>query len=58
MKAKVTLHKPCTTQIRREIGPINMCFEIPIYNVSNLQVRYVRVAENMVGTRPIVGCGM
>lgn len=52
MKAKVTLNKPFTSQVRREIGPINMCFEIPMYNVSNLQVRYLRVAENMVGYTP------
>lgn len=52
LRAKVTLDRPCTTQIRREIGPINMCFEIPMYNVSNLQVRYLRVAEHMVGYTP------
>ena len=52
MKAKVSLSRPCTSQIRQEIGPINMCFEIPMYNVSSLQVRYLRVAENMVGYTP------
>jgi len=52
MRVKVALHKPCTTQIRRQLGPINMCFEIPMYNVSNLQVRYLRVAESMVGYTP------
>jgi AP-4 complex subunit mu-1 len=52
MRCKVILNRPCTMQIRREIGPINMCFEIPMYNVSNLQVRYLRVAENMVGYTP------
>jgi AP-4 complex subunit mu-1 len=52
LRAKITLNRPCTMQIRREIGPINMCFEIPMYNVSNLQVRYLRVAENMVGYTP------
>lgn len=52
MRAKVLLNKPCTSQVRREIGPINMCFEIPMYNVSSLQVRYLRVAENMVGYTP------
>ena len=52
MKAKILLNEPCTTQIRQEIGPINMCFEIPMYNVSNLQVRYLRVAEHMVGYTP------
>jgi len=52
MRAKVTLSQSCTTQIRREIGPINMNFEIPMFNVSNLQVRYLRIAENMVGYTP------
>jgi AP-4 complex subunit mu-1 len=52
LRAKVTLNAPCTTQMRRDIGPVNMCFEIPMYNVSQLQVRYLRVAENMVGYTP------
>jgi AP-4 complex subunit mu-1 len=52
MKAKVVLSQPCTTQIRREIGPINMNFEIPMYNVSTLQVKYLRIAENMPGYTP------
>jgi AP-4 complex subunit mu-1 len=52
MRAKVTLQHSITTQIRREIGPINMNFEIPMYNVSNLQVRYLRIAENMPGYTP------
>uniref|UniRef100_A0A7S4ANY5 MHD domain-containing protein n=1 Tax=Pseudo-nitzschia australis TaxID=44445 RepID=A0A7S4ANY5_9STRA len=52
MRAKVTLSQSCTTQIRREIGPINMSFEIPMFNVSQLQVRYLRIAENMVGYTP------
>lgn len=52
MKAKISLDQPCTTQIRREIGPINMNFEIPMFNVSNLNVRYLRIAENMVGYTP------
>jgi AP-4 complex subunit mu-1 len=52
MKAKITLDQPCTTQIRREIGPINMNFEIPMFNVSNLNVRYLRIAENMAGYTP------
>lgn len=52
LKAKILLNTICTTQICSDIGPINMCFEIPMYNVSNLQVRYLRVAENMVGYTP------
>jgi len=52
LRCKVSLNKTCTTHIRQQIGPINMCFEIPMYNVSNLQVRYLRVADNMVGYTP------
>lgn len=52
MRAKITLSGPCTSQIMREIGPINMNFEIPMYNVSSLQVRYLRIAENMPGYTP------
>jgi AP-4 complex subunit mu-1 len=52
MRAKITLSGPCTSQIRREIGPINMSYEIPMYNVSSLQVRYLRIAENMPGYTP------
>eukprot|EP00429_Kryptoperidinium_foliaceum_P008853 CAMPEP_0176008610 /NCGR_PEP_ID=MMETSP0120_2-20121206/3831_1 /TAXON_ID=160619 /ORGANISM="Kryptoperidinium foliaceum, Strain CCMP 1326" /LENGTH=463 /DNA_ID=CAMNT_0017341395 /DNA_START=12 /DNA_END=1402 /DNA_ORIENTATION=- len=52
MKAKITLDQPCTSQIRREIGPVNMNFEIPMFNVSNLNVRYLRIAENMAGYTP------
>lgn len=52
LKVKVTLDKACTSQIRREIGPVNMNFEIPMFNVSTLNVRYLRIAENMPGYAP------
>jgi len=52
LKVKVTFSSPCTTQLRKEIGPINLNFEIPMYNVSNLQVRYLRIAEGIPGYSP------
>jgi len=52
LKIRVSLEKPCTESMRREIGPINMNFEIPMFNVSNLNVRYLRIAENMPGYTP------
>ena len=52
LKLKVTLDRACTSQIRGEIGPVNMNFEIPMFNVSNLNVRYLRIAENMPGYAP------
>jgi len=52
MRAKVTLSQTCTTQIRREIGPINMNFEIPMFNVSDMQVRNLRIVDDHAGYTP------
>lgn len=52
LKIKLTLDDPCTSLVRREIGPMNMNFEIPMFNVSNLNVRYLRIAENIPGYTP------
>lgn len=45
LRAKITLSAP-SSHVRREIGPISMNFEIPMYNISNLQVRYLRIPEH------------
>ncbi|CAK4074110.1 unnamed protein product [Aphanomyces euteiches] len=45
LRAKITLSGP-STHVRREIGPVSMNFEIPMYNVSTLQVRYLRIPEH------------
>ena len=37
---------------RKEIGPVSMSFEIPMYNVSNLQVRYLRISEQHKSYNP------
>lgn len=37
---------------RKEIGPVSMSFEIPMYNVSNLQVRYLRISETHKSYNP------
>jgi len=44
LRAKITLGQAQTAAVRKEIGPISMQFEIPMYNPSNLQVRYLRIA--------------
>eukprot|EP01069_Polyplicarium_translucidae_P002915 Polyplicarium_translucidae@DN2163_c0_g1_i2.p1 len=31
---------------RKDVGPVSLSFEIPMYNVSNLQVRYLRASES------------
>lgn len=45
LRMKITLDSPITASHRKELGPISMTFEIPMYNISNLQVRYLRIAE-------------
>ena len=34
--AKITLTNPTASECRKEIGPLSMNFEIPMYNVSRL----------------------
>lgn len=45
LRAKIALEAPATSSIKREIGPVSMAFEIPMYNVSSLQVRFLRISE-------------
>lgn len=52
MRAKLTLDQPATAAHKREIGPIAMSFEIPMYNVSNLQVKYLRISETHKSYNP------
>jgi len=52
LRAKITLASAVTAGTRRELGPISMNFDIPMYNVSNLQVRYLRIAEQHKSYNP------
>jgi len=52
LRTKISLASPATTSTRREIGPISMNFEIPMYNVSNLQVRFLRISETQKSYNP------
>ena len=52
IRAKITLDTPVTSAHKREVGPISMGFEIPMYNVSNLQVRYLRISETHKSYNP------
>ena len=38
LRAKITMDQPVTASHKKEIGPISLSFEIPMYNVSHLQV--------------------
>ncbi|KAJ1443002.1 Mu homology domain-containing protein, partial [Ochromonadaceae sp. CCMP2298] len=52
VRARITLDVPVTAAHRKEVGPISMSFEIPMYNVSNLQVRYLRISETHKSYNP------
>jgi AP-4 complex subunit mu-1 len=38
LRTRITLGSPAGSSLRKELGPISMSFEIPMYNVSALQV--------------------
>lgn len=42
-------HNHVLTFLRKEIGPITLMFEIPMYNISNVQVRYLRIFDSVTG---------
>jgi AP-4 complex subunit mu-1 len=52
LRTRITLSAPSTATIRKEVGPISLSFEIPNYNVSGLQVKYLRIAETHKGYKP------
>lgn len=52
MRARIVLSSSHTEGVRKEIGPISASFDIPMYNVSNLQVRYLRIAEKSKAYNP------
>jgi len=46
LKTRITLQTTANTySARKEIGPISMNFEIPMFNLSNLQIKYLRIEE-------------
>ena len=40
---RITLTSASTSTTRKELGPIRLNFEVPMYNASHLQVRYLRI---------------
>ncbi|EEA05480.1 AP-2 complex mu subunit protein, putative [Cryptosporidium muris RN66] len=46
LKCKITLNSSIPTNIlKREIGPVYLNFEIPMFNVSNLQIKYLKITD-------------
>jgi AP-4 complex subunit mu-1 len=52
IRVKITTDQVISTIIKREVGPISMGFEIPMHNVSNLQVKYLRISETHKSYNP------
>uniref|UniRef100_A0A7S1FZ06 MHD domain-containing protein n=1 Tax=Corethron hystrix TaxID=216773 RepID=A0A7S1FZ06_9STRA len=52
LRISVTIGGKMNSQIRKEVGPVSMNFEVPMFNVSNLQVRYLRLANQIPGYSP------
>lgn len=42
---KISLKNPTASESRKEVGPVSMNFEIPMYNVSRLAVQYLKIAN-------------
>ncbi len=41
MRVRMTLSSPCTPSTLREVGPVSMQFDVPMYNISGLQVFHI-----------------
>jgi len=54
IKCRVALSSPATSNqsAKKEVGPVSLTFEIPMYNVSNLQVRHLRISERHKSSNP------
>ncbi len=52
IRVKLTLDQAATTAIKKEIGPISLNFEVPMHNVSGLQVRHLRISETHKSYNP------
>ncbi|KAL8271027.1 hypothetical protein Esti_005012 [Eimeria stiedai] len=52
LRARLTFNPTMAPPSRSEFGPATLGFEIPMYSVSSLQVRYLRVAERQGGFNP------
>ena len=41
-----------STNVRKEMGPISLSFEIPMYNISQLQVQHLKIVERNKAYNP------
>eukprot|EP01105_Mastigella_eilhardi_P001821 TRINITY_DN1219_c0_g1_i2.p1 TRINITY_DN1219_c0_g1~~TRINITY_DN1219_c0_g1_i2.p1 ORF type:complete len:436 (+),score=80.85 TRINITY_DN1219_c0_g1_i2:269-1576(+) len=52
LRTKVTLSQPCTSSVKKEVGPVNMQFDVPMWNCSHVQIRSVTVEARDAGQAP------
>ena len=56
LRARITLSQALkpeqASNLKSLLGPISVTFEIPMYNVSKIQVRYLRIAEKHKSYNP------
>ncbi|ORM40975.1 AP-4 complex subunit mu [Babesia sp. Xinjiang] len=45
LRASISISAYNSTVSKREFGPINLAFEAPMFSISNVQVRYLRVLQ-------------
>lgn len=51
LRTKINLVSPATHNTRREVGPFRLNFEIPMYNISSVRVRYLKISNTGGGGR-------
>jgi len=52
LRAKITLQEGPNLHARKEIGPISVDFDVPMFNCSNIQIRFLRVMERGKSYQP------
>eukprot|EP00357_Protocruzia_adherens_P036782 CAMPEP_0115012300 /NCGR_PEP_ID=MMETSP0216-20121206/24638_1 /TAXON_ID=223996 /ORGANISM="Protocruzia adherens, Strain Boccale" /LENGTH=439 /DNA_ID=CAMNT_0002381297 /DNA_START=30 /DNA_END=1349 /DNA_ORIENTATION=+ len=52
IRVKISISEGEISKAKKEVGPIRMNFEIPMFNVSNLQVKNLRISEKSKGYNP------
>lgn len=52
LRTKIALSQSSAASLRKELAPVRMAFEIPMYNASGLQVRYLHIAEDSKAYKP------
>ena len=52
LAARISLDPKASISLKRDIGPVNLQFSIPSYNVSGLQVRFLQILKDEKGYNP------